>query len=69
MAPYAKDIADFFVVNLPGAKALAVGGPVGLLWAVACLMLAGFLKEVKADRFNQCQRPDMRFEVQRGANG
>ncbi len=44
MTSYAKDIVHFFVANFPGAKALAVGGPVALLWAVACLMFAGFLK-------------------------
>jgi len=35
---------DFFVANFPSAKALAVGCPVAFLWAVACLMFAGFLK-------------------------
>jgi len=44
MTSYVKDIVDFFAANFPGAKALAVGGPVALLWAVACLMFAGFLK-------------------------
>jgi phytol kinase len=44
MTSYAKGIVDFFVANSPSAKALAVGGPVALLWAAACLMFAGFLK-------------------------
>jgi len=44
MTSYLKDIADFFIVNIPSAKALAVGGPAALLWATACLMFAGFLK-------------------------
>ena len=44
MTSYVRDIVDFFVANFPSAKALAVGGPVALLWAVACLMFAGFLK-------------------------
>lgn len=44
MISYAKDIVDFFVANFPSATALAVGGPVALAWAAACLMFAGFLK-------------------------
>ena len=48
MTSYANSIVDFFVVNLPSPKALAVGGPSALLWAVACLMFAGILKT----RFN-----------------
>lgn len=43
-ASYIMNIMDFFVVNLPSAKALLMGGPAALLWAVACLMFAGFLK-------------------------
>lgn len=35
---------DFFRANVPGAQALALGGPAALLWAAACLTLAGFLK-------------------------
>ena len=44
MASFAKDILDFFVINFPGPKALALGGPAGLMWAATCLMLAGRLK-------------------------
>jgi len=44
MTPLVEDIVEFFVANVPSAKALAVGGPVALLWAVACLMFAGCLK-------------------------
>ncbi len=44
MTSYASSVVDFFVANFPSAKALAVGGPAGLVWAVACLMFAGVLK-------------------------
>jgi phytol kinase len=44
MTSYVRDIVDFFVANFPSAKALAVGCPVAFLWAVGCLMFAGFLK-------------------------
>jgi len=44
MISYASDIAGFFVVNFPGASALATGGPPALFWAAACLMFAGLLK-------------------------
>jgi phytol kinase len=44
MTTFAKDILDFFITNFPGPKALVLGGPAGLLWACACLMLAGHLK-------------------------
>jgi phytol kinase len=44
MISFAKDILDFFVTNFPSTKALVLGGPAGLLWAVGCLMLAGRLK-------------------------
>jgi phytol kinase len=44
MTLFAKDVLDFFIVNFPGPKALALGGPAGFLWAAACLMLAGRLK-------------------------
>lgn len=40
----AREIPDFFANNFPGPKALALGGPVGLLWACGCLALAGHLK-------------------------
>jgi phytol kinase len=44
MTSIIKDIADFFMVNIPSTKALAMGGPLALLWAATCLMFAGFLK-------------------------
>jgi phytol kinase len=44
MTSFVKDIPDFFVTNFPGTRALVLGGPAGLLWAAACLMLAGYLK-------------------------
>ena len=44
MIAYIKNITDFFIVNIPGAKALAAGGPASLVWAAGCLMFAGFLK-------------------------
>ena len=44
MTSFAEDIVHFFVASFPTAKALAVGGPVALLWALSCLMFAGFLK-------------------------
>jgi phytol kinase len=44
MISFAHDTLDFFVTNFPSLKSLALGGPVGLLWAAACLMLAGWLK-------------------------
>jgi phytol kinase len=47
MASSAKNILDFFAANFPGAEAMALGGPAGLLWAAVCLMLAGFLKTRK----------------------
>lgn len=36
--------ADFFIGNLPSARALAIGGPLGLAWSGAALGLAGALK-------------------------
>jgi hypothetical protein len=36
MISFAHDILDFFVINFPSSKALALGGPAGLLWAAAC---------------------------------
>jgi phytol kinase len=35
---------DFFAANLPSARALAIGGPLGLLWSLGALWLAGTLK-------------------------
>ena len=37
-------LADFFAENMPGARALVLGGPLSLVWAAGCLMLAGYLK-------------------------
>lgn len=45
MISIANNITEFFVANIPGVKAFALGGPPALLWATACLMLAGFLKK------------------------
>jgi phytol kinase len=44
MVLYAEDIVRFFTANLPDLPTLAVGGPVGLAWAGACLVFAGLLK-------------------------
>jgi len=41
---YTRDIAEFFIRNSPSAKALTFGGPAALLWAGACLAIAGLLK-------------------------
>jgi phytol kinase len=35
----------FFILNVPSWTALAVGGPLGLLWSFAALWLAGTLKQ------------------------
>ena len=37
-------ILSFFLENFPSWNALLLGGPLGLLWAYACLFLAGYLK-------------------------
>lgn len=37
-------ILDFFIANIPSWQALAVGGPMAVLWATICLMFAGHLK-------------------------
>jgi phytol kinase len=37
-------IAQFIAGNVPSPAALALAGPPALLWAVACLVLAGLLK-------------------------
>ena len=44
MTSYARSIADFLAANIPSVTALAMGGPAALLWAAACLILAGDLK-------------------------
>jgi len=44
MTLYAENVARFFVANVPSSTALAVGGPVALAWAAACLIFAGLLK-------------------------
>ena len=44
MTLYVENVARFFVANLPSSTTLAVGGPVALAWAAACLIFAGFLK-------------------------
>lgn len=35
---------SFFVENFPPWNAIFIGGPVGFLWALACLTFAGYLK-------------------------
>lgn len=37
-------VAQFFSDNTPDLETLAIGGPIGLVWAGACLALAGVLK-------------------------
>ena len=43
--PFTEIIVRFFAANLPDAPMLAVGGPVGLAWAAACLIFSGLLKK------------------------
>jgi len=38
---------SFFIDNFPSWRAIALGGPLGLLWAYACLYFAGYLKRKK----------------------
>jgi phytol kinase len=38
-------LTGFFIQNFPSWKALAVGGPLGLLWSFAALWFAGWLKQ------------------------
>ena len=38
-------LTDFFIQNVPSSKALAVGGPIGLLWSFTALWFAGWLKQ------------------------
>lgn len=40
----------FVLENVPSPRALAVGGPLGLAWAYACLLLAGWLKRARGWR-------------------
>lgn len=44
MAAYAEGLVRFFVLNLPDLKTLIIAGPLGLAWAAACLLFAGWLK-------------------------
>lgn len=37
-------VALFFVHNFPSCMAAAIFGPIGFLWALSCLALAGYLK-------------------------
>jgi len=39
-----ESIVHFFVENVPDATTLAIGGPVALVWAAACLIFSGLLK-------------------------
>ena len=41
---------EFFVENFPTWKSILVGGPVGFLWALACLWFAGVMKRNKGLR-------------------
>ena len=43
-------VTTFFVDNFPSWKAMAVGGPIGLLWSYLCLYLSGWLKRHKSVR-------------------
>jgi phytol kinase len=38
-------LTGFFIQNFPSARALAVGGPLGLLWSFAALWFAGWLRQ------------------------
>jgi phytol kinase len=44
MALHVENMARFFVANFPDAMALAIGCPLALAWASACLLFAGLLK-------------------------
>ena len=48
MSVFAERIINFFVVNMPSVKGLFLGGTPSLLWALACLSLAGYLKKYKS---------------------
>jgi len=37
-------LVSFFIDNFPPAEAILAGAPAGLIWAMACLLLAGYLK-------------------------
>jgi len=41
---------SFFVENFPPWKVIVVGGPIGIVWAYACLYFAGLLKKHKGLR-------------------
>ena len=47
MTTFVQTLSAFIAANIPSVKALALGGPAGLFWAVACLMTAGYLKARK----------------------
>jgi phytol kinase len=44
---FVERVIAFFVDNFPSWRAIAVGGPMGLLWAYLCLYFAGYLKRIK----------------------
>ena len=44
MPPMVDGIVEFFSSNLPRWETLFLAGPPALLWALACLTLAGYLK-------------------------
>jgi phytol kinase len=47
MHEFASRFTGFFVENFPSWKTLLLAGPPGLLWAYACLYLAGYLKKTR----------------------
>ena len=47
MTWFVQRVIAFFVDNFPSWRAIAVGGPIGLLWAYLCLYFAGYLKRNK----------------------
>ena len=38
------EILSFFVENFPSGKAILLGGPLGIIWSLLCLHIAGYLK-------------------------
>ena len=39
-----ESITHFFIENIPDSNAIFIAGPISLIWAVLCLLLAGYLK-------------------------
>jgi hypothetical protein len=42
-----NQLFSFFIDNFPSLKEILIAGPPGLLWACACLYLAGYLKKYR----------------------